>query len=301
MKLNKQLIEKVAKGDVAIDNTGNPNLELLRAVLKEAFLRDNSIPQGKSTYYQKHSKDYWVALEFTILPTILLSDFLEEEFVLPEKWCIEVTDENRDILNNYRINIKKYSITPITYKYMYKDGSGDSFTLFYAKEITFEQFKKYVLKQETMEKEIIGYELRKDCEIYLEALNKISGSFSSQKDRPYNVGSIGSIYYNGFKKAGVLELWFEPVYATSEQTVSMNGKFNLTVRNKRVFHKNEDITDYIEEIGTWWKNVMLEGNLKFAKSYDFLIPSHNIKIMKSGCQSQETYLSDWLKVYDLIK
>jgi len=81
----------------------------------------------------------------------------------------------------------------------------------------------------------------------------------------------------------------------------MNGKFNLTVRNKRVFHKNEDITDYIEEIGTWWKNVMLEGNLKFAKSYDFLIPSHNIKIMKSGCQSQETYLSDWLKVYDLIK
>ena len=39
----------------------------------------------------------------------------------------------------------------------------------------------------------------------------------------------------------------------------------------------------------------------FGKNYDFLIPSHNIKIMKSGCQSQETYLSDWLKVYDLIK
>ncbi len=25
--------------------------------------------------------------------------YLEEEFILPEKWCIEVTDENRDILN----------------------------------------------------------------------------------------------------------------------------------------------------------------------------------------------------------
>jgi len=80
MKLNKQLIERLANGEIAVDNS-NSNLELLRAVLKEAFLRDNSIPQGKSTYYQKHSKDYWVALEFTTLPTIPLSDFLEKEII----------------------------------------------------------------------------------------------------------------------------------------------------------------------------------------------------------------------------
>ena len=103
MKLNKQLIEKLANGEIAVDNS-NSNLELLRAVLKEAFPKDNSIPQGKSTYYQKHSKDYWVALEFTILPTIPLSDFLEEEFVLPEKWCIRgilQNNPNNNLLFNY--------------------------------------------------------------------------------------------------------------------------------------------------------------------------------------------------------
>ena len=222
--------------------------------------------------------------------------YLEEEFVLPEKWCIEVTDENRDILNNYRINIKKYSITPITYKYMYKDGSGDSFTLFYAKEITFKQFLKYILKQETMEKEIIGYELKKDCEIYLEALNKISGSFSSQKDRPYNVGSIGSIYYNGFKKAGVLELWFEPVYKEEKTIVKMyssnKGEFEIEVVGKKAYYRPDNKELSLQFI----KNILnLFENKTIGLEY-----SIEIDTIKIGCM-EGVKREGVQKVYDLIK
>lgn len=294
MKLNKQLIERLANGEIAVDNS-NHNLELLKAVLKEAFLRDNSIPQGKSTYYQKHSKDYWVALEFTILPTILLSDFLEEEFVLPEKWCIEVTDENRDILNNYRINIKKYSITPITYKYMYNDGSGDSFTLFYAKEITFKQFLKYILKQETMKKEIIGYKLVKSE--YKGAYEEITGT--SNLDRIED--SLGKLNWvdkaiKDLKEAGVLELWFKPNYKEEKTIVKMyssnKGEFEIEVVGKKAYYRPEHKELSLQFI----KNIL---NLFENKTID-LEYSIEVDSLKVGCM-EGTRKSDWQKVYDLIK
>ena len=168
---------------------------------------------------------------------------------------------------------------------------------------TFEQFKKYVLKQETMEKEIIGYELKEDCEIYLEALNKISGSFSSQKNRPYNVGSIGSIYYNGFKKAGVLELWFEPVYKEEKTIVKMyssnKGEFEIEVVGKKAYYRpdNKELTkEFIEEILDWFDD-------SINHSYDSrtkLLYSLTVQSLKVGCM-EGTRKSDWLKVYDLIK
>lgn len=287
MKLNKQLIERLANGEIAVDNS-NSNLELLKAVLKEAFLRDNSIPQGKSTYYQKHSKDYWVALEFTILPTILLSDFLEEEFVLPEKWCIEVTDENRDILNNYRINIKKYSITPITYKYMYNDGSGDSFTLFYAKEITFKQFLKYILKQETMEKEIIGYKT---------PYNMYGGQVKK--------GDIWTLnkYDNGYQSNAnvtdlpkeIVEQW-EKVYKEEKTIVKMyssnKGEFEIEVVGKKAYYRPEHKELSLQFI----KNILnLFENKTIGLEYSIEVDS-----LKVGCM-EGTRKSDWQKVYDLIK
>ena len=294
MKLNKQLIERLANGEIAVDNS-NHNLELLKAVLKEAFLRDNSIPQGKSTYYQKHSKDYWVALEFTMLPTILLSDFLEEEFVLPEKWCIEVTDENRDILNNYRINIKKYSITPITYKYMYKDGSGDSSILFYAKEITFKQFLKYILKQETMKKEIIGYKLVKSE--YKGAYEEITGT--SNLDRIED--SLGKLNWvdkaiKDLKEAGVLELWFKPNYKEEKTIVKMHssnkGEFEIEVVGKKAYYRPEDKELSLQFI----KNILnLFENKTIGLEY-----SIEIDTIKIGCM-EGVKREGVQKVYELIK
>ena len=36
-KLKQELIEKLRQGECIVDNTGNPDLELLRLVINEAF------------------------------------------------------------------------------------------------------------------------------------------------------------------------------------------------------------------------------------------------------------------------
>lgn len=221
--------------------------------------------------------------------------YLEEEFVLPEKWCIEVTDENRDILNNYRINIKKYSITPITYKYMYKDGSGDSSILFYAKEITFKQFLKYILKQETMKKEIIGYKLVKSE--YKGAYEEITGT--SNLDRIED--SLGKLNWvdkaiKDLKEAGVLELWFKPNYKEEKTIVKMyssnKGEFEIEVVGKKAYYRPEHKELSLQFI----KNILnLFENKTIGLEYSIEVDS-----LKVGCM-EGTRKSDWQKVYDLIK
>ena len=89
-----------------------------------------------------------------------------EDFVLPDKWCIKVTDENKRTLEDWRYSgaiihgsreycasffngLKGYWLPTKPYNYP---------------EITFEQFKQYVLKQKTMERELKitppeGYEI----------------------------------------------------------------------------------------------------------------------------------------------
>lgn len=86
-------------------------------------------------------------------------------------------------------------------------------------QITFEQFQKYVLKQETMEKEIVGYKLVKPE--YEEVALKITG-MSNQHWNGFSTNKFLKTeewfcvdyekYVAKLKEAGVLDLWFEPVY-----------------------------------------------------------------------------------------
>jgi hypothetical protein len=76
-----------------------------------------------------------------------------DTFTLPEMWCIEVTDENIDVLGKWRSDgtllnrhIGWYLHTPMNNSNGYNKVSKDNdYT-----EITFEQFKTYVLKQNNM-------------------------------------------------------------------------------------------------------------------------------------------------------
>jgi hypothetical protein len=222
-------------------------------------------------------------------PTILTLEEWDEMvngFVLPEKWIVKVTEENKDLLNHYRINIKKYSRFGIEFPYMANCGSGDSGESLFYTEITFEQFKKYVLKEEfilpkkwciriteenqdilrewrghygevggylhvpveadsillnsewdssimngyveitfeqfkdyvlkqenIMKKEFIGYKLTKP------EYNRAAGRIAYQFDTDIETNEDGlcefmknSVAYDRLKEAGVLNLWFEPVY-----------------------------------------------------------------------------------------
>lgn len=90
----------------------------------------------------------------------------KEEFVLPEKWCIKVTNNNRDVLTKWVISkpdfdncsnytpIRKWITSNSGYDKSYQKWTEDIPKSY--EEITFEQFKKYVLKEEP--KEITSYD-----------------------------------------------------------------------------------------------------------------------------------------------
>ncbi len=75
------------------------------------------------------------------------------EFVLPKKWCIKVTDESRNVINKLRNNTR-YNGLPIQYNYATSIDYAGNCNI-YGTELTFEQFKKYVLKEEIVEEKVI--------------------------------------------------------------------------------------------------------------------------------------------------
>ena len=138
----------------------------------------------------------------------------------PEKWAIELYPEVKKwIENEYQTNC--YSEDPknnIFHFPNWRNGNGflkhwhtsniveKGYT-----QITLEQFKKHFLKEKTMKKEIIGYKLIKPE--YEGALKNIQPQWNKKihEEKGYNVAINSGVYYD-FKKAGVLDLWFEPVY-----------------------------------------------------------------------------------------
>jgi len=85
-----------------------------------------------------------------------------EPFILPEVWSLKITNENRDIINNWRKNIIKYSSDNCNYTYIFQDGSGGHHGFGFSKnpnhkEITFSQFKEYVLAEKPNEDEDLSY------------------------------------------------------------------------------------------------------------------------------------------------
>ena len=94
-------------------------------------------------------------------------DVVKEEFVLPEKWCVKTTLSNKNILQDYLqnniINYPEYLKTweVINDRYFHNKGHGyegghSSYKIFDGFiEITFEQFKKYVLKEDVKEESLL--------------------------------------------------------------------------------------------------------------------------------------------------
>lgn len=225
----------------------------------------------------------------------LLNKDIKETFVLPEYWCVKVTKENEEALDSWRKEQFGCKNLVKLYGYLVSDdwwdGSHCSYTIGLPKlgkykEITFEQFEKYVLKENNMkeEKEIIGYKLIKPE--YKKAAEKIMDTnFPSNNSLLVSVVSC----INNLKKAGVLDLWFEPVYKTKEKIVSVGGKFDVTIKDGKVFHKNDDITEFVKNV------VKIQIDYTFG-GYSAHI--NDIIFYKTGCENTETKLSDWKQVYE---
>lgn len=163
---------------------------------------------------------------------------LVEDFILPEKWCIKATEENINILDEWRqkqidytpgylFSVGDYLVSKHHRDNSYVNWNRNRMHIDFPEytEITFDQFKKYVLKQETnMEKEIIGYKLKKD---YLNNINVKNALDAIFGEKWWTTNSKENFDTNGWhfkvnnpnegctgkaKSAGVLDLWFEPVY-----------------------------------------------------------------------------------------
>ena len=150
----KFTIEDLANGKCAVINDGT--VDELNKVLEDAF--PNSLAQGDCKFYIANSrKTSWLAydkLEGFNLPTQSVKDFIiEEEFKLPRNWYFKVTPENYEKFKHLRflpILIDGYvtSMYHENLKWGYFTQNIKSRHWVDYEEITFEQFCKYVLKQE---------------------------------------------------------------------------------------------------------------------------------------------------------
>lgn len=96
-----------------------------------------------------------------------------EEYVFPNKWYIEITDENKEVLNAWKIN-QFYSKSIDSYnppiRYINQQGAGvegGGGEWRGRKKITFDEFKKYVLGYE-----IIKEPANQDYTYLIDMLNK---------------------------------------------------------------------------------------------------------------------------------
>lgn len=130
---------------------------------------------------------------------------------LPSKWCIKITNENKPFLMNLRdgeLHFKKYYDYTMNayYSSIRSDIGYEFYEIPYGyTEITFEQFKQFILKEKPMEtKEIIGYEILKTVWGF-EGNRFTAGSF-------INIINKESLPY--FKELGILNdtSIFKPMY-----------------------------------------------------------------------------------------
>ena len=92
-----------------------------------------------------YSQNYENYKETTVQEILGYDPFVKEEFILPKNWICKMTNESKGTLNNYRRNFVNYDNEDCSWDYMLPNGSGGN--LIDGTEITFDQFKKYVLKE----------------------------------------------------------------------------------------------------------------------------------------------------------
>jgi len=78
------------------------------------------------------------------------------EFVLPFRWCVKVTEENYKILSDFKIKLGRNNLKSVsTYSYVDNNGFGTGKTT--STVITFDEFKKYVLKESDSSEIIVPF------------------------------------------------------------------------------------------------------------------------------------------------
>ena len=77
------------------------------------------------------------------------------------------------------------------------------------------------------------------------------------------------------------------------KTISVGGKFDVTIKNGCVYHKSDDITYFVKDLVSFGEGTRSFGNFKAG--------IEDITFSFTGCEKQQTKLSDWRVVYEAIR
>ena len=226
---------------------------------------------------------------YNILPELTFQEFFNRYV----KWCIRGSKElakwERDKMKSTCdafLNCTDYYYAPKSDSLVFWNASSKLLENYI--ELTFEQFEKYVLKSKEskdMEKKIIGYKLKEDFKQYEEAAIIIATmskeSFYSLIPKVgYNFGNGSKLYFR-FKKAGVLDLWFEPVYAENSKELYF-GKVKFTIKKGYADTEYGKVTkEEISKVFDYFNNTPALISGKYQLKFDL----HNDYEIKFGCQS----------------
>lgn len=188
------------------------------------YISDNMYPTWTIQYYVNKYPNDWQ---------------LVEEFTLPEKWCIKGCYEMKHWQKIDMCDQANVVFSPFYNKwYTTSDPKlliwdmHDCILPGYT-EITFDQFKKYVLKQDTMK--IIGYKLKESCKQFNIAAATIEGYIqcgNGNVTTKHFIIDENDAAIEKWNKAEVLNLWFDPIYKEEKKLPKINnyyGSYNNNI------------------------------------------------------------------------
>ena len=240
----------------------------------------------------------------------------EPKFVLPEKWCLKITKENLDFcksLENNELKFHKnypYSIGGYYSPIPNKDCNGFINIPKNYTEITFEQFKKYVLKEEIVEEKVIEPLPQFKVIETIETITKVENNEGNQFfigdvviSSNGTIQTIESFDYNKAKtniiaftnKQSILGngIGIDKIEHYIEPKVEVEDDFILPEKwcIKRDFENDKIVTDYINKIASISHNYLLNN------SYNPYL--HN---KTSGCCSYYKVIEDYTEItFDQFK
>jgi hypothetical protein len=229
---------------------------------------------------------------YNTLPELTFQEFFDRYV----KWCVKVTDKNYNTLEHWCINRIDFNLSYIPIQcYVVSDRVDRSYQRWTEHapngyiELTFEQFEKYVLKSKEskdMEKRIIGYKLKDECKQYEESAAKIC-----HPDCTKIIGIIGNKDdAANLEKAGVLNLWFEPVYEETSKELYFGG-VKFTIKKGDNFATTEYGKVTKEEIGiaiNYIENPPKLNNYTFGVKMEKGTNTYTLDIIE---KSKEAYIA----------
>jgi hypothetical protein len=147
--------------------------------------------------------------------------YMQEEFILPTKWIINPLSHEFKIVNDWAINrSNRQGYKNFIFHSNVAYNQDGIYVPFQKSTITFEQFKKFVLKEKEMNKEIIGY--KTPCDLW-EGDVKKGTLYVKVPDFSKNYGLSTNIEEDGFYiPKEVVQTW-EAVYKAQEYKGIVKG------------------------------------------------------------------------------